>query len=40
MIRVQDVFGNVYYSDCAVAEWKDEAMRIEVIAYVAPELLS
>ena len=40
MIMVQDVFGNVYYSDCAVAEWKDEAMRIEVIAYVAPELLS
>lgn len=40
LMMIRDVFGNVYYSDCAVAEWKDGCMRIEVIDQAAPETLS
>ena len=40
LMMIRDVFGNVYYSACPVAEWKDGCMRIEVIDQAAPETLS
>lgn len=39
MIMVHDIFGNTYYSDCAVAEWKDGHMHIDVIDHVDPDVL-